>query len=155
FQNADIGGNLLCSQGSFKNAGGDALSCDGARVTGGVYLRDGFRAEGTVDLSSAYAQDLADDDVARGKAGATRLVLDGFTYERLSRGAPTDAKTRTAWLRRQRPDHLSTDFRPQPFEQLAKVLTAMGHDGDARRIATLKQRLMIPVRVARASFATK
>ena len=39
---------------------------------------------------------------------------------------------------RQRPSHLGKDFRPQPFEQLIKVLREMGHDADARQIAMLK-----------------
>jgi hypothetical protein len=50
-----------------------------------------------------------------------------------------DFGTRKAWLLRQRPDHLCEDFRPQPFEQLAKVLRETGHAEDARRIAILKR----------------
>jgi hypothetical protein len=152
----EIGGDLSCVQGRFKNPGGDALNCSGAKIARYVYLRNGFTAEGTVVLSSAHAQNLIDDDIARGKAGACDLVLDGFTYERIAGNAPTTAKTRIAWLHSQIAEHLSsTDFRPQPFEQLAKVLAAMGHDGDARQVAMAKQRLMIPVRVRQAAWYAK
>jgi len=144
---AEIGGNLECSGGTFKNAGDFALNCDGARITRSLYLRGGVRAEGTVSFSLAHARDPLDDDVARGSIGIGDLILDGFTYERIAGSAPTDAKTRVGWLMRQRKTHTSSDFRPQPFEQLAKVLAAMGHDGDARKIAIAKQKLMIPVRV--------
>jgi hypothetical protein len=41
------------------------------------------------------------------------------------------------------------------LEQLAKVLSAMGHDGDARKVAMEKQRLMIPVRVRQAPWFAK
>jgi hypothetical protein len=50
---AQIGGNLECGGGAFKNPGGDALSADRADVEGGVFLRDGFSAEGEVRLLGA------------------------------------------------------------------------------------------------------
>jgi hypothetical protein len=57
---AQIGGNLDCLGGTFKNppkekvdSSGKALSADGIRVTGGVFLRIGFSAEGEVRLLGA------------------------------------------------------------------------------------------------------
>jgi hypothetical protein len=50
---AQIGSNLDCSAGTFKNPGGNALHADGADVKGGVFLRDGFSAEGEVRLLDA------------------------------------------------------------------------------------------------------
>ena len=91
---------------------------------------------GEIDLSSASVGDLCDDPDSWAKASA--LVLDGFTYARIS-GAPTNAKSRIAWLDHQRPAHLGTDFRPQPWEQLIQVLRVMGHPGDARQVAIAKQ----------------
>jgi hypothetical protein len=148
---AEIGSDLICVGGSnFKNPGGDALDISGARIRGILFLRDNTSAEGVVIFSGAYTRNLIDDDIARGIAGPCELVLDGFTFERIGGNAPTDANTRIAWLMRQRKAHTSTDFRPQPFEQLAKVLAAMGHEDDARKVAMAKQRLMIPVRVRQA-----
>jgi hypothetical protein len=50
---AQIGGNLECSSGTFKNPGNSALYADGAAVKGGIFLDDGFRAEGEVRLLGA------------------------------------------------------------------------------------------------------
>jgi hypothetical protein len=47
---AQIGGNLDCSGGTFKNPEKNALSADGANVRGDVFLRKGFNAEGEVRL---------------------------------------------------------------------------------------------------------
>ena len=70
------------------------------------------------------------------------LILDGFHYDRIVDG-PTDAATRIAWL--QRPltqDLVDQSFRPQPWEQVIKVLRDMGHDADARAVAVAKQEAM-------------
>jgi len=53
FLGARIGGNLDCTGGVLKNPADNALSADGAYVGRGVFLRDGFSAEGTVRLPSA------------------------------------------------------------------------------------------------------
>ncbi len=57
---AEIGGNLDCERGMFKNpaqkevkGSGDALSADGMKVKGSVFLRNGFSAEGEVRLLGA------------------------------------------------------------------------------------------------------
>jgi hypothetical protein len=71
---------------------------------------------------------LADEEASWPENGG--LLLDGFVYDRIGAGL-TDAKTRLKWLRLQ-PSNLG--FRPQPYKQLAKVLSEMGHDPDARRV---------------------
>jgi hypothetical protein len=50
---AQIGGDLDCSGGTFKNPGGNALHADRADVKGSVFLSDGFSAEGEVRLLGA------------------------------------------------------------------------------------------------------
>ena len=50
---AQIGGTLVCSGGSFENAGDVALAADGIMVGGRVFLDQGFNASGTVRLHSA------------------------------------------------------------------------------------------------------
>jgi hypothetical protein len=50
---AQIGSDLDCSGGTFKNAGKNALSADGTNVKGTVFLDEGFSAEGTVRLPGA------------------------------------------------------------------------------------------------------
>jgi len=50
---ARIGNDLDCSDGSFDNPGGRALSADRLTTGGGVYLRNGFRAVGAVRFLGA------------------------------------------------------------------------------------------------------
>jgi hypothetical protein len=152
---AEIGADLGCVNGTFLNKNGSALICDGTVVKDTLFFRDGFKAEGQIDLSAARVGSLVDVDIANDKDGASMLLLDGFTYEHLAGGTPTDAKKRVAWLQRQPPKHLDADFRLQPFEQLAKVLRAMGHDRDAREIGFLKEKLFRPHRGARAGRLAK
>jgi hypothetical protein len=135
---AVIGDGLHCTAGSFENEHGDALICDAAEIGGLFYFRDLENLSGAVSLAAVHADTFSDDlrswDGARGK-----LVLDGFTYKRLAGGAPIDAAARIAWLELQSPRHLQDYFKPQPWEQLIKVLREMGHPGEARAIAVEKQ----------------
>lgn len=97
---ATIGGNLECDGGSFTNPDGSALIVDSARVSGGVFLRDGFAATGHVNLVNATigrqlgctkgsftAPDRPDDKDLNGRAftaqGAVAgdLVLRGATFD--------------------------------------------------------------------------
>ena len=162
FSGAEIGGDFSCVGGSFKNAkaapSGDkseppfaeaALTLVGATIKGTLWLgpaappnHQQVTVEGSINLQGAHAFQLVEDrqswPVAEVAAANAKLPchihLDGFTYDRFTRVTKTDWQTRTKWLMRQRPSHLGKDFRPQPFEQLVKVLREMGHDGDARRI---------------------
>jgi hypothetical protein len=80
------------------------------------------------------------------------LVLDGFQYERildveyvqgderLRLLSPVNANSRLKWLKLQGDLDLGRDFKPQPWEQLATVLAAMGHEDDARAISIEKQK---------------
>ena len=66
---------------------------------------------------------LLDDKASWPEKG--NLLLDGFVYQRFV-NSPTDARTRLAWLDRQ------SEFKPQPYLQLAKVLRETGDDRGAR-----------------------
>jgi len=161
---AEIGGVLNCYGGRFYNAqplDEDSQDCDyaitlqGARIIQALILGPIAGAEeqeagicGSVNLEGAHAALLIDLTGAwppktvagpNGKALACHILLDGFTYDRLY--LPGKADERIAWLHRQRPRDLCEDFKPQPFEQLARVLRAMGHDGDAQWLAIEKRRL--------------
>jgi hypothetical protein len=146
FLGARIGGNLACGGGRFEAPGGIALACDGAEIGGGVLLRDLVGVRGRIQFSSASAATLLDDDgcwaAPNAAPGEYTLILDGFTYQRIGDG-PTDAVTRLRWLKRQHTEYLTADFRPQPWEQLIKVLRDMGHPEDARRVAIEKQRMIL------------
>jgi hypothetical protein len=57
------------------------------------------------------------------------LNLDGLVYTRFA-ARPTDAKSRLEWIDRQPANR----FRPQPYQQLAKVLREAGDNVGARRV---------------------
>lgn len=140
---AQIGGDLDCNKGQFDDKGDDALCADGMRVTGGFFFRNLASPVNRVSLASASVGVLADDADAWG----SDVVLDDFTYGSIGGGAPTNAAARLAWLDKQLPamsgqSGAGTDFRPQPWKHLQKVLREMGHAEDARQVAiALEDRL--------------
>src|SRR3546814_14087821 len=89
-------------------------------------VRSSTKIVGEVNLNVMRVSALLDDEGSwEGAQG--KLWLDGFTYLRFDGHAPTDARTRIAWLSKQVPEHVGKDFRTQPWEQLTMVLRAMGH----------------------------
>ncbi len=75
---AQIGGNLECSGGAFKNARGKALNADGAEVKVSVFLRQDFTAEGEVRLLGAQiGGNLECSGGAFKNAGGKALDADG------------------------------------------------------------------------------
>ena len=133
---AEIGSNLNCNGGSFANADGYALNANGLIVTGSLLLFDA-KFEGAIVFAAARIGDLI-DDARCWQAGGH--ILDGLHYDRII--GPTDATSRIAWLQKQHPAHLTSDFKPQPWEQLIKVLREMGHPYEAGQVAIAKQKQM-------------
>ncbi|HLN39888.1 MAG TPA: hypothetical protein VK337_19070 [Xanthobacteraceae bacterium] len=147
---ARIGGDLVCEGGRFEAAGERSLNCNRAKIDGALDFRAIVKPDdgkaGVVAFLGAHASTLTDDAASWQTASA--LVLDGFTYDRIAGvprtdqpggttsgdAPPRDAKTRIAWLDRQLPRHLTQDFRPQPWQQLARVLMEMGNEDDARTV---------------------
>ena len=148
---AAIGGDLDCGGGHFCNLGNDALSCDGMKVGGSTFLRQGFTVEGKAGLTGTQigarfvlrraqiseislagaSADVLDDEIAAWPA-AGNIDLDGFTYRHL---AKPEAAARLEWLRLQLPpDAEAGSLRLQPYRQLAKVLKDQGLDSEARAI---------------------
>jgi sRNA-binding regulator protein Hfq len=151
---AIIGGQLDCEKGQFINKGADALSADVLKVEGDVFLHNGFKADGevrlpgatitgdfvwtdvnspeevTLDLRYATIGTLLDDDDSWPEKG--KLFMHGIVFNEIHNKAPSDAKNRIDWLRRQ------PDYWPQPYEQLAAVLRKGGQDEDAKRILIAK-----------------
>jgi hypothetical protein len=120
-----------------------------AAKMGRLFFRNLEGQIGLVSLRGASTSALIDDASSWRKCDA--LLLDGFRYDRFldaeapaSRGgarhvSPVDAGTRTAWLDRQREEDRQAGFKPQPWEQLIKVLRDTGHYDDAREVAIEKQ----------------
>lgn len=138
-----IDGDLNCNGGSFHEVAGRALTLDGSVIKGAFFFRKLMQPANKVSLTSACMSHFVDDKNSWG----TELVFDNFIYESFSGGAPTDAATRIAWLDKQHPSHagldgIGTEFKPQPWRQLIKVLREMGHAEDARQVSiAFEQRL--------------
>ncbi|NOX72893.1 MAG: hypothetical protein GXP03_04495 [Alphaproteobacteria bacterium] len=132
---AEISGQLNCEKSSFENPEGDALNAQKLNVLQGFFWREVKIPQGSVNLTSAHTGDLADDLPSWPEQG--RLVLDGFTYDRIH--GSTDAASRLEWL--SRGTTWNGQFFPQPYVQLAKVLREMGHERDARDVLLELNRL--------------
>jgi len=76
---AEIGGQLNCMGGRFENAHGVALNIEGATVAGGVLLRDGFEAKGTVNARNARFE--SNLDCTRGQFVAPREISETLKAE--------------------------------------------------------------------------
>jgi hypothetical protein len=127
---AQIGGQLDCATASFDNPGGHAFAGQRMQVGAEFFWQSVTVAAGDIYLPSAHVGDLV-DDLASWPAGG-RVYLDGFTYDRITRDAPVDARTRLDWLARCTMQ--DGRFLPQPYTQAAAVLARMGHEAEARRI---------------------
>ncbi|NBC94839.1 MAG: hypothetical protein GVY27_00635 [Deinococcus-Thermus bacterium] len=98
-------------------------------MKGSFFFRDVTVAGGIIDLTAAHAGDLV-DDLESWPEGENRLILDGFTYDRITGSAPTDATRRLpVW---------KGEFFPQPYQQLARVLREMGHEHDAKAVQIVR-----------------
>lgn len=134
---ARIGGQLDCCGGTFVGAEDIALNAQRMQVSGGVLWRGVSLREGTVNLASAHVSDLVDDLDSWPEAG--RLILHGFTFDKIS-GGFTNVKQRLDWLARG--TVWEGEFFPQPYTQLAKVYRGMGHDSAARVVLIERNRLL-------------
>ena len=135
---AHIGGQLDCSDGKFRGAE-IALNLEKARVEGDWLWRRVTLSGGAINLTVAQVHDVEHDGDSWPPPG--KLYLDGFAYTGFG-NSPGGFAVLKDWLERQPKAHLGIDFRPQPFEQLARVLRDTGHTEDAKRVAVLKQRYM-------------
>jgi hypothetical protein len=140
FDGARIGGAFVAFGVKFlgKPAEPHGFSAVGTRLEGGlawqnVELRNGA----TLDLHNASANMLLDDESSWPKPG--NLVIEGFTYNDFDR-SPSDAGSRLRWIGLESGPHpawltsSSRGFRPQPYEQLAKVLRARGDEEGATTV---------------------
>lgn len=123
---ADIGGNLRCDGGDFNNG----IVLEGTQIGESMIWRNA-NGGGQVHLAFASANVFDYDQISQEKFN---FILDGFSYKQFSKYM--DAQSRINWLC-SRPK--GVPFSPQPFEQAAKVLFAMGYSKDARKILLEKE----------------
>ena len=123
---ATIAGTLLL-RGSAQATHYHGVALTGAKIG---RIVDGVGCEGAEASSSD------------GSAAPTFLALDGLTYQRFGEPTNLSSTARIAFLRLQRRADLAEDFKPQPWEQMIKVLREMGHDQEARAVAIEKQKAL-------------
>ena len=121
-----IDGSLNCMGATFQHG----FTAGNTEITEGLVLQQ-IQGSGMIGFPFARAGVLSDD----ASRGNFRFFLNGFAYRHIH--FPETAEERIKWLN-SRPEHLP--FSPQPFEQAAKVLFAMGYDNDAREILLEKER---------------
>ena len=147
FDGAHIDGDVDLDGGRFTAPGAIAVSFSRAEIAGAFFMREGAAVTGALNLNDAEIDTIVDAEAtwpARGDLLLNRCRYGGFL------GAPTDAERRLDWLGRQDPSRWGEDFWPQPYEQLADVLTKMGHEEDARAVMMFKERLQRRARRERA-----
>ncbi len=124
FRLAKIGHSLSFNGARFEGGGDNGLDAERAAVAGIIYWVDVAHTPQTVlDLEQARAEGIGDDAASWPAPG--NLNLDGFVYESIVDG-PMDSAARLGWLALQPPG-----YKPQPYQQLAKVLAADGNDSGA------------------------
>lgn len=79
---AEIANNIECDGGRIVNPAGTALSLNAARVGGSVFLRNGFIAEGEVNLCGAVVGSLDCSKARLKNANARALAADDARIDR-------------------------------------------------------------------------
>jgi len=160
---AHIKGQLVCHGARLENPNGDALNAYRMTVEESVFLVEGFHATGEVWLVGSHIKGglfcrnarfenpngialnleyarigvIMDDEDSWPQRG--QLRIDGLEYEGFAGDrTPMDARRRLEWIRRQLPD-----FRPQPYDQLARVFRRMGREEEAVEVLIAKQEDLI------------
>jgi hypothetical protein len=156
-----IKGDLDLSRISLTH-GRSELVLTRADIGGRIFFRKVTGAAKSITLRAASVAAIVDD--MDGWKIADELLLDGFRYNRfvdtniqdgsevwVHHSSPTDSKSRIEWLDRQRAEDPTTDFKPQPWEQLIKVLREIGLEDRAKTVAIAKQdRIHKPKRLSEA-----
>jgi hypothetical protein len=133
---ARIQGQLSCRGARLENPNGDALIVQRSAVEGSIFL-DRSELNGALNLQYSRLRVIVDDEDSWPQRG--QLLLDGLEYEGFAGDrTPMDAQRRLEWLRRQLPH-----FRPQPYDQLARVFRRMGWETEAVEVLIAKQKDLI------------
>jgi len=113
-------------------AGEGGLNAERATIGGTLYWVDvKHTAKTTLDLENTHAGAIWDDEASWPAPG--NLIVGGFVYGEIA-GGPGDAAARLRWLALQPPG-----YRPQPYRQLAKVLSETGREEGATDVRIAKE----------------
>jgi hypothetical protein len=129
---AVIRGNLEIRHAHIHAPQAQALRAEYIRVGGRLILR-ASTFTGILNLQHSRVGLIYDDEMSWPEPGY--LQIDGLEYEGFEGDlVPLTAKARLNWVRRMLPE-----FRPQPYEQLAKVFSHLGMDNEATDILIAKE----------------
>ncbi|MER7772946.1 hypothetical protein [Kitasatospora sp. NPDC096140] len=134
-------GRLECQGASLRSDSGPALAAEGLQADQGVHLAMGFEAMGgghgaTLDLTDMRIGENFQIDwqqVRHAKDSKYRVRLDGLVFPRIPSGSKL-ADWR-ALLRNGTPEYAA-----QPYQQLASVYRAAGHDREVRQVLMAQRR---------------
>ncbi|MEV6302364.1 hypothetical protein AB0M02_23315 [Actinoplanes sp. NPDC051861] len=135
-------GVLDCNGAQLQNTAGPAIDAHGLRVDQGVWMGGGFTATGAAEhgtIQVPYATIgghlWLDTSTIGSSSGGALIDLDGTTYIGLPRpGRLSD------WLRLLR---RTPAYAAQPYQQLAAVHRAAGHDREVRTILMAQRQAQI------------
>ncbi len=127
---AKIGHDLSFHDVEFRGDG--QLDAERATIDGTFYWVEVKHTPKTVlDLEDARAGAIWDDEASWPAPG--NLAINGFVYGDIA-GGPSDGTSRLRWIGLQ--EH---EYHPQPYRQLAKVLSEMGRDDGAIQVRIAKE----------------
>ncbi len=127
---AKIGHDFSVHGAEFRGDG--ELDAERATIDGTFYWVDvKHTAKTALDLEDAHAAAIWDDEASWPAPG--NLMLNGFVYGDIA-GGPSDGDSRLRWLGRQ-----PAEYHPQPYRQLANVLSEMGRDDGATQVRIAKE----------------
>jgi hypothetical protein len=140
FQGAEI-----CSIDSDDFDGCYSICLDNVNVEGGFFFRDLISPVNGVSLFNSSIGVLCDDEFSWGEGNN----LNGLIYERFygeiygknneRKPVPIDAESRLVWIDKQQEKYSGANFNgeffcPQPWQQLQKTLSVMGHDEESIKV---------------------
>ena len=127
---AKIGHDLSFHGAQFTGDG--ELDAERATIDGTFYwVEVKHTATTTLDLEDVHAGAIWDDEASWPAPG--NLIINGFVYGDIA-GGPSDGDSRLRWIGLQPPE-----YHPQPYRQLAKVLSEMGRDDGATQVRIAKE----------------
>jgi hypothetical protein len=127
---AKIGHDLSFHGVEFRGDG--ELDAERATIDGTFYwVEVKHTAKTALDLEDAHAGAIWDDEASWPAPG--NLTINGFVYGDIA-GGPSDGPSRLQWIALQ-----ESEYHPQPYRQLAKVLSEMGRDDGATQVRIAKE----------------
>lgn len=160
--NSIIGGSIDLQNAQLQGL----LDLHSAKIEGSLNCQGANLDSAEVDLRQARAGTLEDDESTLWPSGCGKLKINGFAYDNIHSRRFTTKRGALTWLRsgaqslsgasevaspartgynaREPNKNVSTrsrlEYKPQPFKQMAAILSKMGHEKLAKEILIEKER---------------